>query len=352
MATFHILTQYIWPDGAPTGLYAEDVATCLHEQGRDVRLVGGQGNYRPLGRAKPPVPILHLEHYQGRRGNLGQTFVEYSSVKRAFTRYIESVVRSGDVVIVTSAPPNTVRLADAIKRRGAYAIYWLQDYYPELVRGIHDYPAAMRMIFRAWWDRQLAQWDKVVKIGENLGGKLENAIVIRNWPTISFDGNSEPEPKTALYLGNLGYGHDVDLLVKACQQLRDRGYKTEMHADGPGVRRLPEWLNAKPALKDVAESRNALLRNEIHLIAADPKITQAIFPSKIWNSLAARRLLVCTGFAGEMATELEAARNARFDSHLGQWTTLLADLASCPERATTKQLEPRVEPELQPAAIA
>jgi len=26
MATFHILTQYIWPDAAPTGLYAEHLA--------------------------------------------------------------------------------------------------------------------------------------------------------------------------------------------------------------------------------------------------------------------------------------------------------------------------------------
>src|SRR3981081_2747626 len=104
MPTYHILTQYIWPDAAPTGLYAEQLATRLHEQGCDVRLVGGQGNYRTLGRDKPPAPILHLEHYQGRRGNLGQTFVEYASVKRAFQRYIDNVVKNGDVVVVTSAP--------------------------------------------------------------------------------------------------------------------------------------------------------------------------------------------------------------------------------------------------------
>src|SRR5205814_1869706 len=117
---------------------AEHLATRLHEQGCDVRLVGGKGDYRTLGREKPPVPILHLEHYHGRRGNLAQTFIEYASVKRAFQRYIENVVRNGDVVVVTSAPPNTVQLATTIKRRGARAIYWLQDYYPELVRGIHE----------------------------------------------------------------------------------------------------------------------------------------------------------------------------------------------------------------------
>jgi len=46
MATFHILTQYVWPDAAPTGLYAEHLATRLHQNGCDVRLVGGNGNYR------------------------------------------------------------------------------------------------------------------------------------------------------------------------------------------------------------------------------------------------------------------------------------------------------------------
>jgi len=128
MATFHILTQYVWPDAAPTGLYAEHLATRLLQNGCDVRLVGGKGNYRALGRDKPPVAILHLEHYCGRRGSLAQTFIEYASVKGAFANYIDNVVGHGDVVVATSAPPNAVQLANRIKLRGAHAIYWLQDY--------------------------------------------------------------------------------------------------------------------------------------------------------------------------------------------------------------------------------
>ena len=160
MATLHILTQYIWPDAAPTGLYAEHLATRLHQNGWDVRLVGGKGNYRTLGRDKPPVAILHLEHYRGRRGSLAQTFIEYASVKRAFENYIDNFVKHGDVLVATSAPPNAVQLANRVKRRGAHAIYWLQDYYPELIRGICEYPRMARITFRKWWDRQLAQWDE------------------------------------------------------------------------------------------------------------------------------------------------------------------------------------------------
>lgn len=333
MATFHILTQYIWPDAAPTGLYAEHLATRLHEQGQDVRLVGGQGNYRTLSRDKPPLPILHLDHYRGCRGNLAQTMVEYRSVKRAFAHYIENFVRDGDVVLVTTAPPNTVQLAHSIKRRGAHAIYWLQDYYPELVRGIREYPAPLRHAFSRYWDAQLSQWDRVVKIGVNLAGPIHNSLVIRNWPTLQFEDTAAPEPKTALYSGNLGYGHDVDLLVAACEQLRDDGYKIDIRADGRGARQLPAWLTPQPLHGDPQRLKEDLIRHEVHLIAAHPKIQRAVFPSKIWNSIALGRRLVCTGFAGEMSDELAAARIAPFEQHLDQWLTLLLPMAGVSQTA-------------------
>lgn len=349
MATVHILTQYIWPDGAPTGLYAEHLATRLHQEGSDVRLIGGQGNYRTLARDKPPVPLLHLEHYQGRRGKLTQTLIEYASVKRAFAGYINNIVRPNDVVVVTSAPPNTVQLASAIKRRGARAIYWLQDYYPELVRGIREYPASLRRAFSRYWDNQLSQWDRVVKIGANLAGPSHNSVVIRNWPTFQLDRSTPPAPKTALYSGNLGYGHDVDLLVEACERLRDEGYKINIRADGRGARQLPAWLKPQPLHGDQQLLKNDLVRNEVHLIAAHPNIGRAVFPSKIWNSIALGRRLVCTGFAGEMAIELEEAMRAPFANHLDQWTRLLVDLATSPERVASRPITSLQD--LQPAEV-
>lgn len=323
---YHILTQYVWPDSAPTGLYAEDLAVRLHGHGAEVRLVGGRGRYRVLGRDEPPVQMVHLQHYRGRRGSLAQTLREYASIESAFARYIARSVRPNDVVVVTSAPPNTVRLAERIKRCGARAIYWLQDYYPELVRGIHEYPAAIRRAFSRYWDEQLVRWDEVVKIGANLAGPLCNSRVIRNWPTLQFDDAGVPEAKTALYSGNLGYGHDVSLLVAACEKLRDQGYRITIRADGRGVGRLPGWLRAQPLHSNPELLKGELMRHEVHLIAAHPRIQRAIFPSKIWNSIALGRRLACTGFAGEMATELEQSKGAPFTSHLDQWIDLLLSL--------------------------
>jgi len=351
MATVHILTQYIWPDAAPTALYAEDVARHLKEHGHDVRLVGGTGDYRALQRDKPAVPVLHLDHYHGRRGSLIQTLIEYASVKRAFKRYIDNVVRSGDIVIVTSAPPNTVALASCIKRRGGRAIYWLHDYYPELIRGIREYPAAMRRTLSRYWDRQLSRWELVVKISANLGGPTHNAIVIRDWPTLKLEKTEPFEPKTALYSGNLGYGHDVDLLVAACAQLREAGYRITIRADGRGVCLLPPWLKAQPLHADPEKLKTDLLRHEVHLIAAHPKIQRAIFPSKIWNSIALGRRLVCTGFAGEMATELDAAKRAPFDTHLQQWVDLISSMAVSPLTEPVVKSRESIS-DLRPAAIA
>ena len=172
----------------------------------------------------------------------------------------------------------------------------------------------------------------MVKIGANLGGPTHNAVVIRNWPTMDLAGNDiRPEPFTALYSGNLGYGHDVNLLVAACEKLRSEGYRITMRCDGRGVRLLPDWLRAVPLHDDPAKLRDDLLRHEVHLIAADPRITQAVFPSKIWNSLAAGRQLVCSGFAGEMIGELAEAKRASHAQHLDQWLAMLRPMVGLPQ---------------------
>jgi hypothetical protein len=326
MPKIHILSQYIWPDGGPDGILAEQLALRLQENFVEVQLVGGSGTYRVSGRPKPDLPILHLDHFRGRRGNLVETVAQYRAVARAFRDYIGKSVREGDVVIVTSAPPTTVSLAMSIKRRSAHAIYWMQDYYPELARAIYDYPRFLRAALGGYWDHHLSRWDRVVKSAANLGRSLPNEIVIRNWPTLDFTDRPQPEPRTALYSGNLGRAHDVDLFVRQCEQLRDAGYKIDIYADGCGVAQLPVWLAPKPLQPNPEKLRQDLVGHEIHLIAAHPKIQRAIFPSKIWNSIALGRQLICTGFAGAIATELEEARRAPFASHLEQWTKLLLDL--------------------------
>jgi hypothetical protein len=322
----HVLTQYLWPDDAPTGIYAEHVADAAASRGIPVVLVGGGGSYRPGGRAPPRVPIVRLSHWEGRRGRLVSTAIEYGSVNRALARYIEREVAPSDLVVLTSAPPTTVMLHRTIRRRGAVGIYWLQDYYPRLLRGVWEYPEGISRLMSAGWNRALAAWTYVVKSAGNLGYHGPNARVIRNWNTLDVGAPRPATPRTALYSGNLGWGHDIPAFLLTCDQLRDEGYSVTVRGDGPGMQRLPSWIRAEAPIHDPDRLIESYWDAELHLVAADPRLPDAIFPSKLWNARAVGRPIRASGFSGAMAKELEIALTCDYRRHLGEWVDFLQSL--------------------------
>ena len=229
----HILSQYLWPDDAPTGIYAEQLADALARAGVPVRLVGGTGTYRAGERPAPATPVERVVHREGRRGNLLSTAWEYESVRRAFAAEITRSVSRGDVVVVTSAPPTTIGLVRQIHAKGAKGVYWLQDFYPELIRGVVEYPSTVRRRFSASWRTRLAAWDVVVKAAGNLGYHGTNARVIRNWPTVDLGDPRPFRPGTALYSGNLGWGHHLPSFLDLCESLRSEGFEISVRATAP-----------------------------------------------------------------------------------------------------------------------
>jgi hypothetical protein len=318
--TVHILSQYLWPDDAPTGIYAEHLAEALAEAGAPVRLVGGQGRYREGRRRPPRVPIEHVRHHEGRRGRLLSTAREYESVRASFAAHVRRHVGTGDVVVVTSAPPTTLLLDRPIRARGALGVYWLQDYYPELIRGVWDAPLPARRLLDRLWTRRLRAWSHVVKAAGNLGYSGPNATVIRNWNTLDLGAPGAARPRTALYSGNLGWGHDLTSFLDLCRGLAEKGYEITVRGDGPGMARLPGWVRAAPPLVEPADLVRSYWEAEVHLVAGHPRFPGAVFPSKFWNARATGRPVHASGFAGAMAEELEAARTVDYRSHLSEWT--------------------------------
>ena len=326
----HLLTQYAWPDSAPTGILAEQLADRLTASAVSVVLVTGSGSYRESTRVQPSTPIVRLDHFRGKRGRLGSTAWEYLAVGRAFSTYIRSHVRAGDLVIVTSAPPNTIRLIRAIRSVNAIGIYWLQDYYPELFRTIIDPPRPLRWLFSRSWDRWLGRWHHVVKAAGNLGYGGANARVIRNWPTLALvdvqPGTDSSKPRTALYTGNLGYCHDIPSFIRTCRELHDQGHRITVRGDGPGIAQLPDWIDAGPQFPTERDLAEALAQADIHLVAGHPKYQHAVFPSKFWNSHLTGREIVLSGFEGAMLDELAAARQSSYNEHLEHWRAFLTEL--------------------------
>jgi hypothetical protein len=318
----------VWPDVAPTGIYAEQLAQAMHERGHQVWLVGGKGTYRSSLRPKPAVAPIYLDHFIGKRGNLYQEFKEYYSVKNAFANYIKSQVQTGDVVIVTSAPPVTIALQAIIHKKKAVSIYWLQDYYPELLGSIVPLPFAWLWFVSAFWNRSLKKWNHVIKISSNLGYQEHNSKVIRNWATLSFTDTLPPKERTALYAGNLGYAHDVVAFIKLCKKLHNDGYTISVRGDGIGMKRLPSWIQTGPSFQREEDLTEACLSSEILLAAAHPKISRALFPSKIWNYLAAGRTVLTSGFSEKMAMELETIKQSDPYEGLQIWCDWLEELLS------------------------
>jgi hypothetical protein len=324
--TVHVLSQYLWPDDAPTGIYAEQLADDLARAGVAVRLVGGQGSYRRGARPAPRSPITRVAHFEGRRGRLLSTAREYESVREAFAAYVSREVRQKDVVIITSAPPTTLFLHRAIKARGAIGIYWLQDYYPQLIRAVWEAPRWLRRALERRWRKELGAWPHVVKAAGNLGYSGPNAIVIRNWNTVNPGDPLPARPRTALYSGNLGWGHNLDAFLELCRSLYDQGYEITVRGDGPGMARLPEWIHAHAPFEDPEDLVRSYWAAEVHLVAGHPRLPDAVFPSKFWNARATARPVLASGFTGVMADELEAARTADFHSHLPCWTRFVVSV--------------------------
>lgn len=323
--TIHILTQFVYPDDAPTGLYAEQLASRLWKAGTPVRLVGGSGSYRTRLHPPPPedLPILHLPHHRGRRGNKASEAVEYVAVTRAFAQYITREVRPGDTVIVTSAPPVTIGLHRTIHHRGARAVFWLQDYYPHLLRGLWSLPGPVWSLVQGAWDIELGRWDRVVKCAGNLGYDHPNAVIIRNGPTLDLGPARPFQPGLCLYTGNFGYGHDHHAFVAVCKELRDRGCSIVAAGDGPGLHKLPRWINRRPACQSADELISAYWSAEFHLVAGHPGIDGGVFPSKIWNAHATGRTVVTTGFGPAMQREWNRARHTTAHERWTAWAQVL-----------------------------
>jgi hypothetical protein len=320
--TIHFLNQFLWPDSAPTALYAEQLGLCFRRHKFQVVMVSGSGSYRSGSRERPPLEHIRLATYRGRRADALSNLREYQSVCAAFQRYIQASVQAGDIVFCTAAPPQTIRLIDVIRQKKARGIYRLEDYYPDLLRGFLRYPLFVRDLLARYWDAKLRQWDHVAKIASNLAYEGPNVRVLRNWATLDLGAPRPFEPKTACYFGNLGYGHSLRLFVETCGRLRDEGYAVTVVGDGPRISLLPSWIKVMAPV-DEATLIELHWRAEIHLIAADPDMTGAIFPSKYWNSRATGRRIVASGFSGPMLKELDEVNALQVLPRPEDWLPLL-----------------------------
>jgi len=99
--------------------------------------------------------------------------------------------------------------------------------------------------------------------------------------------------------GNLGYGHDVGLLVAACRKIAGEGL---LHIDARRRARdasSARLAHAPPLESDSAKLHDLLLRHEVHLNRGESKNQAGDFSIKNMEQPGAGRRLLCTGFAAK-----------------------------------------------------
>ncbi len=322
----HIINHHIWPDGSPICLITEQTAQYLTQQNVPVVVVGSGGKYRSSSRSKPDINFVTLKTKLFKRQNVFQNMMEYLMVLRAFWQYIRENVHDHDTLILTSAPPSNVLLRYALHKRKVKTVFWLFDYFPGYLFPL-GLPTFIYGWLRRWWDGELSRYDYVIKIAGNLGYYGENVRTFRLWPTMLLHSQSGIGANKALYSGNLGMAHDVNSLVTICEELRDRNFEIDIYADGPGTKKLPDWLKARlqPLLAE-EDYKKALANHDVHIVAGTPNVDELSFPSKTWNSIAAGKQIIPCGFFGKMQREFDLSLTADHTRHLPNLADYLTNL--------------------------
>jgi colanic acid biosynthesis glycosyl transferase WcaI len=315
-----------WPDMAATGQYLTELAQDLVERhGCEVTVVAGQ----PLTvSAVGPRAIFSREtrngvhiirangtHFRPRRfaGRAANYLSYFSSAALASV-----FVQQPDVVVSLTDPPIIGLLALATARRTkAKFAFWCNDIFPEVAVLLEDFQSDL---VNAGLDRinryLIARADLVVSIGPRMKRRLveEKGADASRVETIQYWADCDaivPTPRdnafaranglvdkfVVMHSGNVGASQNLDMIVDAADQLRDRS-DIVFAIIGDGVRR--------PALAAAAQARG--LTNvrffpyqpketldqsfgtaDVFVVSLKAGIEGYIVPSKLYGTLAAGR---------------------------------------------------------------
>ena len=243
-----------------------------------------------------------------------------------------------DQIFVASNPPlMAIPLGLVARIRGSRVIYNLQDLFPDSALSLHIL-AENSWLYRLLklgerWNFRLS--NRILTISDGFAERAKSrapncdVLVIPNWVDTEFMGIippgqnrfrahlGKPNCFLALYAGNMGYAHNLDILVEAAYLLRDE----------PGIHFvLVGEGNAKAAAENLAHGYD--LRNvsflpfqpfawlpdlhnacDVGLVAMRDGAETSSIPSKTWNYLACSRpVIACVARPSDLATALDVSR--------------------------------------------
>ncbi len=332
------VNRFFYPDLAPTGLHAADVAFDLAAAGHEVHAVtsrlaydGGGSGYAAEETVRG-VQVHRVWTTRFGRGSIIGRACDYASFYSSAGWRLLWLLGAGDVVVAKTDPPLiSVVAALAARLRGARLVNWLQDVFPEAaarsgMRLLSGPLGALARVLRDWSVRRAVV---NVVLGERMAvevGRLVPGVrlrVVPNWadgaavrpvaPGASalrrewgFDGKF-----VVGYSGNLGRAHDCETLLAAARLLAgERDVVFSFTGGGFHFARVRAAGLANVQVRGYvpeARLRESLAACDVHLVTLLPALEGLIVPSKFYSVAAAGRAAIFIGDPdGEIARAIAA----------------------------------------------
>ena len=342
------LNRYFHPDHSATSQMLSDLAFALAAEGRSVHVLTSRLRYDDPAAVLPASEVIDGETVTrlwtsrfGRSNLLGRA-IDYATFYLSAGIALARIAGPGDIVIAKTDPPMLAVLTTPIAHwRGAKAVSWMQDLFPEVAEasGMFSGSAAwLASLLRRLRARSLRKADRTIALGAvmaetlaALGVPRERIVIIPNWADGSSVTSIEHSMNTlrqdwglmhqfvVAYSGNLGRAHDSETILAAMLKVAEAKPARQVNwlfiGGGAGYAPLQASIPASLAAcvrflpyqprERLAESLSAA---DAHLVSLRPEFEGLIVPSKVYGIAAAGRATLFIGDAnGEIATVLKSA---------------------------------------------
>lgn len=340
-----LLNQFYVPDVAATGQLLADLAAELAALGHEVHVVcsrrayGGGTLPGPACPSRGGVKVHRLPASGFGRAGLTGRLADYLSFYVLAAARVLSLRRM-DVCVALTTPPLAGLIGAALKRwRGTRLVLWTMDLYPQVAvaYGTVRRGGAVHRLLGALAARLCAAADGIICPGETMrsalvaagadGGKV---LAADNWvpgevvqpmsaALSAFRGRRcRSGGPIVMYCGNLGLGHDLDVVIRAWAAL-GAAAPGELVFVGEGsmlaaLKSLARELGLRSTSfhppVPLARLSDCLAAGDIHLVSQRQGAEGLIVPSKLYGVLAAGRPVIFMGPRGSEAARIVASSGA------------------------------------------
>lgn len=325
-----LLNRFYWPDVAATGQMLTDLAEDLAARGWSVVVIASRGGYEGKGELLPAeewrngVRILRVNGTRFGRHRIAARMLDYVSYLGGAAARVLRLPRP-DVVAAMSDPPFLAAVAVlAARLRGARAVYWVQDLFPQIATrlGVMREDSVTYRASEALARALHARCDQVIGLGPQMARALVTAgapqartTFVHNWADAQAVRPVPPAENAflreqgldgkfvVLYSGNAGRAHPFEAVMHAARVLRDDDAVRFVFIGGG--KKLPE-LRAVTQAEGLSNVRFldylpreqlslSLSAANVSLVTEDPDVSGLLVPSKTYGILASGRPILFVG---------------------------------------------------------